>query len=123
MKCEYYHKDTEKYYSYGVDGTKITGERTIGLCFGTNTHDQCFCEGDTNYCDISKIAPFKTRYDMLTTLPKEEVDRILTELCLTCYTKGIGRAGETVSFEEKLDAYREMSEFLNAWLKEVEVRE
>lgn len=120
MKCECFRKDTESYYSYDSFGRPIRGERTIGICLGTKEMDQCFCEGDKDHCDRVRVNPIKTNYQKLLEFSEKEMANLLTDFSLRCYIKGLSNAGETISFEEKEDITRDLSELLLIWLNEKE---
>lgn len=116
MKCDYFRKDTEIYFSYDSFGKPIRGERTIGICLGTKEMEQCFCEGDKNHCKLVKIEPAKANYQKLIESSQDQIADLLADLAMYCYEKGINNAGETMSFEEKEDIARDLSETLNDWL-------
>lgn len=116
MECEYFRKDTEAYYSYNSSGHPIRGERTIGICLGTKEMEQCFCEGDKDHCSLVRIEPVKDNYQKLIESSKDKIVDFLSGLAMLCYEKGVNSAGETISFEEKEDIARDLSETLNNWL-------
>lgn len=116
MKCECFRKDTELYFSYDSFGKPVRGERTIGICLGTKEMEQCFCEGDKDHCSLVKIEPVKDNYQRLIESSQDEIADFLADLAMLCYEKGVNNAGETISFEEKEDIARDLSEVLHEWL-------
>jgi hypothetical protein len=51
-KCDCYHTQIERKYTYHITGEPVYYDAEVGVCWGTKERDECSCGGDEAKCDF-----------------------------------------------------------------------
>ena len=75
----------------------------------------------TDHCSLIKIEPVKDNYQKLIESSQDKIADFLADLLCFAMKKALIMPAKPISFEEKEDIARDLSEVLNEWLNNKEV--